>query len=60
MIRKIQANRDLRFIFIPKVIIEMLELDKGQDVDVRVTDGKIIITPCQSAIDRYTIKKEEC
>jgi bifunctional DNA-binding transcriptional regulator/antitoxin component of YhaV-PrlF toxin-antitoxin module len=45
MIRKIQANRDLRFVFIPKAVIELMGLEKGQDVDIRVNDGKIIITP---------------
>lgn len=49
MIRKIQANRDLRFVFIPKAVIELLGLQKGQDVDVRVSDGKIIVAPVQPA-----------
>lgn len=49
MIRKIQANRDLRFVFIPKAVIELMGLEKGQGVDVRVSDGKIIIAPVQPA-----------
>ncbi len=49
MIRKIQTNRDLAFVFIPKAFIELLDLHKGQKVDVRVVDEKIVIVPIQTA-----------
>ncbi|VVB86210.1 Antidote-toxin recognition MazE, bacterial antitoxin [uncultured archaeon] len=45
MIRKIQTNRDLSFVFIPKAFMELLGLQKGQKVDVRVVDEKIVIAP---------------
>lgn len=46
MIRKLQNNgKKLTFVFIPKAFTELLELNKGQKVDVRVHDGKIIIVP---------------
>lgn len=48
MIRKIQKNRDLSFVFIPKAFIELLGLHKGQRVDVRVVEEKIIIFPVKN------------
>ncbi len=49
MIRKIQASKDLSYVFIPKAFIELLGLTKGQKVDVRVVDEKIVIAPVQTA-----------
>ncbi len=49
MIRKIQTNRDLAFVFIPKAFMEHLGLHKGQKVDVRVSENKIVIAPVQTA-----------
>jgi len=45
MIRKIQTNKDLAFVFIPKAFMELLGLHKGQSVDVRVVHEKILIAP---------------
>lgn len=45
MIRKIQGQRDLRFVFIPKAFIEILGLEKGQKVDVRIENEKITVVP---------------
>lgn len=48
MYRKLQTNcRDLSFVFIPKAFIEVLGLTKGQKVDVRIVDEKIVIAPVQ-------------
>ena len=46
MLRKLQMNdKDLGFVFIPKAYIELLHLSKGQKMDVRVVNKKIMITP---------------
>ena len=50
MIRKIQKNRDLSFVFIPKAFIELLGLHKGQRVDVRVVEEKIVIVPVKDGL----------
>ena len=50
MIRKIQNNRDLSFVFIPKAFIELLGLHKGQCVDVRVFEEKIVIVPVKDSL----------
>lgn len=49
MIRKIQRTRALSYVFIPKAFMELLGLTKGQRVDVRVVDEKIVIAPVQTA-----------
>lgn len=45
MIRKIQAQKNMRFVFIPRAYVELLDLKKSQKVDVRVENGNIIIIP---------------
>lgn len=49
MIRKVQGQRDLRFVFIPKAFIEILGLEKGQKVDVRIENEKITVVPVPAA-----------
>ena len=49
MIRKIQQNRDLSFVFIPKAFVEHLGLHKGQRVDIRIKNSKIEIAPTPNA-----------
>ncbi len=47
MIRKIQSQKALAFVFLPKAFIELLGLHKGQKVDVRIVNEKIVITPVE-------------
>ena len=48
MISKIKFQKDLAFVLIPKAIIELKGLRKGQKVDVRIVDEKIVIAPVTS------------
>jgi len=49
MIRKIQAQKNMRFVFIPGAYVELLGLKKGQKVDVRIDKENIIVVPIPAA-----------
>jgi len=49
MIRKIQFQKELAFVFIPKAIMELMGLTKGQKVDIRIVEEQIVIVPVQTA-----------
>ena len=56
MLSKIQKWGNSQGIRIPKSFLELSNIKIGEDVDIMVQDGKIIVEPTNTIRGRYNIK----